>query len=234
MTGESLGQSVTGFEAAKTCDLGLESVVAIGRLRGVGVAGGALYGFDGCDVHVRIGPEHLCVFSVGDFVEIERETAAEFVPGVVSEIRDGAVIGVIIDRPVGENGVRFFGGEQFAKFVVVRAIDDCVCIALGGERGARMQDFAGFARFGDTGVGFGVRVRAGLLAAVEIEQNDFVAGGGIARDRAATAVFGITRMAAGDHDFQLACLGSEGRENGRGGEKSTSGESHFRCEYIER
>jgi hypothetical protein len=90
-----------------------------------------------------------------------------------------------------------------------------------------MQNFAGFAGFGDSRVGFRLRVRTGLLSAVEVQQNHVVTGGRIARYRSAAAVLGISRMPTGDHDFQLPHLSHEGRQHRRGAEQSPSGESHF-------
>jgi hypothetical protein len=57
------------------------------------------------------------------------------------------------------------------------------------------------------------------LTAIEIEENDLITTCGEAGSDAATAIFGVAGMAAGDDDFQLAGLRGKWGERG----KKTSG-----------
>ena len=212
---ESFGLGAGVLLAAIVGDVHLEGEPVAGILGGVGVAGGAVAGGDGGSVDVVGGGKGEGVF--GDFVVVESEFFVGGEPGVEDERGDGAMIAVGIDRPLGEDQVGGFGGEEAGKFVVVRGIDDGAAIVLGGEDGARFQDGAGFFGFGGTDARavFEVVCAAEAFAAVQVEENDFVAQVGVAGSGAAAATLGIAGMSAGDDDFEFARrrgIGGGGRE----------------------
>src|ERR1700693_53481 len=80
-----------------------------------------------------------------------------------------------------------------------------MAVALPGEERARPEDFAGSSGFAHTRVGGsrGRRLRTALFAPVQIQERHVMARIGVARDRAAASVFGVSRMAAGDDHFEF-------------------------------
>jgi hypothetical protein len=60
------------------------------------------------------------VVTVGNFVVVQCEPALQILPAFVGQVGDGAVIGMIIDGPVSEYGVRALGFQNFLKCFVMR------------------------------------------------------------------------------------------------------------------
>lgn len=91
-----------------------------------------------CDVDKLIGRELQGVFAIRDFVVIQREFFPASCPCVVGEHGDGAMIAMVIDGPLREDGVRLFGVEDVLKGVVLIVIEHSVAIDLAGVSGARL------------------------------------------------------------------------------------------------
>lgn len=78
-------------------------------------------------------------------------------------------------------------------------IHDSVSVDLVGVGGPCVQNVTGFLGFRDAHRGGGFP-----CAIIQIKQEDIVPTGGEAGDRAATAVLGISRMAARDYGLVLS------------------------------
>ena len=137
---------------------------------------------------------------------VSRRFRGHVQPGIVREVRDCAVIGMSIDRPMREEDVRRQAFEHLSKFAVCRGIDDWLPVNLSGECWFRLQNPASLLRFCGTDFAalLPAPVWAAALAFVQIKQRDVVTGLRISRDGAATGVFRVAGMAAGDDDFQFA------------------------------
>src|SRR4051812_22555252 len=91
----------------------LQAVEEIRILAGVGVAGGFLYLGNFGDVHIVRGCGELCrILAVGHFVVVQRKAALQLLPCLEREIRNSAVVGMVVDRPVGEYGIWIFLLDQ--------------------------------------------------------------------------------------------------------------------------
>ena len=132
------------------------------------------------------------------------------------------MIAMVVDGPLIEDSVGFFGFEELLKLFVVLAIDDGMAVSLACVEGASPEDFTGLFGFGNACEGWGW----GPSAVVEVEEDDLMAELSEACDGAATSIFGVAGMAAGDDDLELAGgLGSEGGVGlGRGVRGSGAGE----------
>jgi len=146
------------------------------------------------DVVSRRGELHG-VFAVGDFVVIESESALELLPCLESEIGDGAVVGVVIDGPMGEDGISVFSFEDFLEGLIVIVVDYSVSVGLVGVGGAGFEDLARLLGFGDADGGGGLP-----SAVIEVEEGDVVPLRGEAGDGASATVFGVAGVAARDND----------------------------------
>ena len=91
------------------------------------------------------------VLAVGDLVVVEGEALAHPQPGVVDQHRDGAVVGVVVDRPVGEDDVGLLGLEDLAERLVMGRVDDRLAVDLPGEERPGLEDLAGLLGLGDRG-----------------------------------------------------------------------------------
>jgi hypothetical protein len=202
----------SGFQTSEYCHCILQFIVAVGRLAGMGVAGGFLGIGHRRDVDEVSGRGELHgVFAVGDFVVVESESVLELLPCLEGEIRDGTVVGVVIDGPMGEDGVGVFSIEDFLEGLVVIVVDNSVSIGLVGVDGTGFEDLTRLLCFGNAdGCG-------GLPGAViEVEEGDVVSLGGEAGDSPSAAVFGVAGVTARDNDSVLfgrtwgLCGGIEG------------------------
>ena len=118
------------------------------------------------------------------------------------------MVGVVVDRPVGEDHVGPLGLEDLAERLVMLAVDHGIAVNLPREERPGLEDLARLAGLGDADA---VLRLPGRHAVVQVEQNDFVPQVGIAGDGAAAAVFGIAGMAAGDDHLPLAARRIVGR-----------------------
>ena len=103
------------------------------------------------------------------------------------------MIGVVVDRPVGEDGVGPLGLEDLAECLVVGRVDDRLAVELPRVQRARLQDFAGLLGLGDAAGAF--RLARRPLALVQVEEDDLVPEVRVAGDGASAAVLGIAGMA---------------------------------------
>ena len=195
----------------------------------MGVAGGALASGDGRDINVMSGGELDGVFPSGDFVVIECKAPAHAQPCFINEHGNGAMIGVVVERPMGEDDVGVFGFEEAMELSVMRLINDGFGIDLTGEGGTSFEDFAGFGGFSDANRSGIVAGLIGPLAFVQVEENNFVAEIGVASDSATAAVFRVARVTTRDEDFEFAWSGGlrlfgEGRLSGSGGHGEANSE----------
>src|SRR6185437_5612341 len=118
---------------------------------------------------------------------------------------DGAMIGVVVDGPVIEDGIGVFIFDHFQECRVVRVIDDGVAVRLACPNRPGLEDVAGLSSLGNADG------RGGLpRSIVQVEQRYVVALGGEQGDGAAASVFGVAGMAAGDNEFELAGSGFAG------------------------
>ena len=135
----ALGLTMTAFDAAQPGDSLLERVITIGALAGVRVAGAAFSRLGRGDVHVVRRGELDRVFAVGDLVVVEGEPLSQPEPGVIDQHRDGAVVGVVVDRPVGENHVGLLGLDDFAECLVMGGVDDGLAVELARVPGSAFK-----------------------------------------------------------------------------------------------
>src|SRR5579859_4937984 len=189
------------LEAAEGRDRILQGIVEVWSLAGMGVAGGFLrVGYAG-DVDIVSGRGELRgVFSIGNFVVVKGEAMLQLLPGFEGEVGDAAMVGMIVDEPVGEDGVGVFFLDDLLKRFVVRVVDDGMAVELVGVGGPSFQNLASLFGFGDAHGS--ASLHPGSI--VHVEQDDFMAQRGEARDGAAAAVFGIAGMSAGNDNFRLA------------------------------
>jgi hypothetical protein len=106
---EGFGLGVGTFCASKFRDFYLFWIPFIGLLGDVCVTGGAAAGLYGGDVDVVGWREHGRVF--GDFVIVKREFLVGLKEGVEREGRDGSMVAVAVDGPLGEDCIWGFGGQ---------------------------------------------------------------------------------------------------------------------------
>src|SRR5215469_7593962 len=130
------------------------------------------------------------------------------------------MIGVRVNRPVCEERVRTLGADNFAELFIMGRVDDGVRVALTCEHRTSFQNLASAFRLGDARIygGAGSRLRAGLLAPIEVQQNDVMAHVREARNRSATAVLGVAWMPA--RNDKLLPRGLPGGCRGGGGESA--------------
>src|SRR6478735_6179493 len=107
------------------------------------------------------------------------------------------MIAVIINRPLVEHGIRLLEVKYLLECLIVIGVHDCVAVALARVGGACLEKFAGLGGFGDAR-----RCRGGRPSAIiQVEQDDLMAEGSEPGNCAATTVFRITGMSAGDDNL---------------------------------
>ena len=139
------------------------------------------------------------------------------------------MVGVVVDRPVGENDVGLLGLDDLAERLVMCRVDDRLAVRLTGVKGPRLQDLAGLLGLRHPRLAFGP---GRPFAPIQVEQDYLVPQVGVAGDRAAAAVLGIAGMAAGDDHLEPAlglvgCAGILGA--GRRWKSRPDREARFRC-----
>jgi hypothetical protein len=112
---ESLGQAVAALHAAELVHLGvvLRIEAAGGLLAFIDQLGRPFSRLHGGNVHVIGRFEALRLAAQIHLVKIERKPAAQ--PGVIDQKRTGPVVAMGIHRPMRENHIGLFGGQQFAE-----------------------------------------------------------------------------------------------------------------------
>src|SRR4029077_15297516 len=122
----------------------------VGSLTGVGITG-SFFSIGSCgDVHVMSGRGKLCrIFAVRDFVIVQRESMLQLLPRFEGEVGNPAMVGMVIDEPVSEDGIGTFLLEDALKLLVVLAVNDRMTIDLIGVRRAGFQNLARLFCFGN-------------------------------------------------------------------------------------
>ena len=114
------------------------------------------------------------------------------------------MIAVAIDRPVRENHVRAFGGEDARKGLIMQGIDDGTAVILAGESGVGFKPSTGVLGFRGSNCGTAIEARSAAepLTAIQVQQNNVMAQVAIACDRPGAAAFRVAWMAACHDDLQ--------------------------------
>jgi len=178
MAKECFGLGMPALRTAEAGNFHLARVPFFGFLRGVREAGRVAQGFDlGCgDVNIITRSKHHRV--VGDFVIVDRGLLTGNEPGVENELRESAMIAVIIDRPVSKKDVRVVRGEDLEEFFIVCVVDDGSAVDLRSEGWTRAKNSARLLRFGGTdggAIGFGnIWHIAIAFTTIQIKLRDFV------------------------------------------------------------
>ena len=153
------------------------------------------------------------ILAARDLVIVKREFLAQLEPGIVGKVRDGAMVGVVVDRPVGEENVGLLGLDDLAERLVVPGINDRPAVLLASLERSGLENLAGVSGLGHPvpACVFGLVGRP--LAVVQVKENDLVAQLGVTGHGPSAAVFGVAGVAAADDHFELApCeLGSSAR-----------------------
>ena len=129
------------LDPAEPGHLLLQRVEPVRGLAGVCVAGPAFPRLGRGDVHIVGRRELDRVLAVGDLVVVEGEAAAHPQPGVIDQHRDRAVVGVVVDRPVGEDRVGPLGLEELAERGVVRDVNDRFAVRPARRRAGAPRGF---------------------------------------------------------------------------------------------
>ena len=145
VAGEGVGLWDVSGGASRARDRYLLGIPLVGLLRDVRVARGVAARLHRRDVHVLVGAEHHGIF--GDFVVVEGVPLLLLEPRIESKGRDGTMIAVLVDGPLGKDRIGVLGVQQAAERLVVGRIHDGLAIDLTGKDGAGPQDVAGFAGF---------------------------------------------------------------------------------------
>ncbi len=115
MADERFSMAMTAFNPTHPGDLILERVIPVGRLARVGITGLTLARLCRGDIDVMRRRELDRVFTARDLVIVKRKPLLHFQPRIIDEHRDRAMVGVVVDRPVGEYGIRLLGFENLAE-----------------------------------------------------------------------------------------------------------------------
>ena len=114
------------------------------------------------------------------------------------------MVAVLVDRPLGDDHVGPLGLQDFAEFVEVRRVEDCLAVDLPRIGGARLQNLARLAGLLHADVGGSSPLRRRPLAVVQVKEDDLVTELVIARNGSAATVLRIAGVPTGDNDFQFA------------------------------
>src|ERR1700722_8503563 len=109
------------------------------------------------------------------------------------------MIAVVVNGPLSKDRVRLLGLDQLRVLLVVRIVHHGVTVDLSGIGRPRLEYFASSFRLSDSYRRAGRRPRS----VVQVKQHYVVAKLGEASDGAATSVFRIAGMSAGDDALQL-------------------------------
>jgi hypothetical protein len=114
------------------------------------------------------------------------------------------MVGMVVDRPMGENYLRLLRFQQALKLMVVDLVHNSFAIMLPRKHRASLQNFASV---GGLGYSYRTRIVAGSvrpITAIQVKENDLMAQICVADDGPAAAIFRIAGMSARHHDFDLA------------------------------
>ena len=110
------------------------------------------------------------------------------------------MVSMVIDRPLGEYGVRLLFVQQRLIVCIVFIVDNGAPIRLAGIKALASENLAGFFGFRKPRCSWGRRP----VSFVEIKQADIVASFDQSSNRAPTSILRIARVAATDDHFELA------------------------------
>jgi hypothetical protein len=118
------------------------------------------------------------------------------------------MVAVMVDGPLRQHHIGLLRSEQPAESLIMRVIDNGPSIVLAGETGPRSKALAGLLGFAgaDSGTAIKARPAAKPLAAIQVQQNYFMAEIGEQRDSPCAASFRIARVPARHNDLQRRCL----------------------------
>ena len=139
---------MAALQAAKAGHLLLPGVEFLRRLAGMGKASRPLDCRHGADVHVVVREVMLRIFTIGDFVVVQRAAFAHSLPRPLRQHRGGAVIGMAVNGPLREQDVGVLRGQRALKAAVVRLVHNAAPVRLAGENRPRPQHFASLLRLG--------------------------------------------------------------------------------------
>jgi hypothetical protein len=97
---------------------------------------------------VRRRGELGCIFAIGNFVIVQGEPALQLFPGFKGQVRNGAMIGMIIDKPMGKNRIWILRFKKALECLVMWVVDNGVAVDLIGIGGPGLQDLTCLFRFG--------------------------------------------------------------------------------------
>ncbi len=186
-------------------------------------------------IHIVSRRELQGIFSIRYLIVIERKVLFRLPPRAIGEHCSRAVVGMVINWPVGKDRVRLFGRKYFCVLLIMRVVYHRMAVYLSRIGRPGFQYFACLASFGDSRGGGSGRPSA----VIQIQQNYLVPKCGVASDGAAAAVFRITRMAAGYHHLQFAtrgrlCLSNNidhRNSKGQGGSHAAGGNQQISSGY---
>jgi hypothetical protein len=128
------------------------------------------------------------------------------------------MVAVAVDGPLGEYYIGAFRSEHASESLIVRGIDDRAAVVLAGESGTGLKTLTSIQGFGgaDGGTTPEARSAAVPFTAIQVEQDDFMAQVGVARDRPGATAFGVARVTARD-DYLEGVRGGFRQEGQSGG-----------------
>lgn len=172
------------------------------------IAGLTLQWLDIEDINILRWGEHQRVFAIRDFVVIKCGRAAQAIPRLIGQGGGCSMVGMIVDRPMGEDDIGIQAGEKLGEVTVVCAIDNCVAVALRRKGRCRAKNATGFLGLPDACAVFGSGAADTLwlrgFTAIEIQERDLVPEPPITSDGPSAAVFWITGVATCHHHVQCA------------------------------
>src|SRR5690349_13733682 len=130
---ESLGDPATSLDPTHASDLVLQGVEPLGGLARMGKTRLPLARLDRGDVDILGWLKLDGILAAGDLIIIKREGFIHLSPRAIDQERDGAMIGVVVDRPVREDDVGTLRLDDRSKRLVVLAIDHGASVDLAGE-----------------------------------------------------------------------------------------------------
>lgn len=151
MVDVAFGLFVAALDATHPCDHFLECVKLIGCLAGMRIAGGSFARDDVGNIDIMRGSELHGIFATGNLVIVKAKFSSHAQKCLVGQIGNGAMIGVVVYRPLGEYHIRLLGLDQAMELFVVGLVNNGPGVNLSRERRTCFEDFAGFRGFSHTG-----------------------------------------------------------------------------------
>ena len=194
-----LSSLVAGFDASKCRYLILQRIIPVRCLAGMSVACSTLDWFCLIDIDIVSGRVLHRILPVGDLVVIERKRLFRLPPRIIGEHRNRPVVAVVVNGPLGKDGVRLLSAYgSFVGFVVC-VIRHGVAVYLPCIDSSSLQYCARPFGLSDTRGGGGGR--PGTV--VQVEQNHLMAKLRESADGSAATIFRIAGVAAGHDQLQL-------------------------------